>query len=75
MTANDRFFAMQMMFGGQTDEHDFHYVGLNAEFLAQYLQQAGFREVYRVSEFGIFDDTSSMRYQGVLISLNMVSIK
>jgi len=75
MTANDRFFMMQMMFGGQTDEHDFHYVGLNAEFLSQYLQQAGFREVYRVSEFGIFDDTSSMRYQGALISLNLVAIK
>lgn len=75
MTANDRFFVMRMMFGGQTDEHDFHYVGLNAEFLAHYLRQAGFREIYRVPKFGIFNDTSSMRYQGTLISLNMVAIK
>lgn len=50
-------------------------MGLNAEFLAHYLQPAGFRKVYRAPEFGIFDDTSSMQYQGVLISLNMVTIK
>jgi predicted SAM-dependent methyltransferase len=74
-TLDDRFFVMRMMFGGQVDEHDFHFVGLNAEFLTHCLQQAGFREIHRVPEFKIFKDTSSMRYKGVLISLNMVAIK
>ena len=72
---DDRFFVMRMMFGGQTDEHDFHYVGLNADFLAGFLKRAGFRSLYRVPELGIFDDTSSMRFRGVLISLNMIAIK
>jgi len=75
MTADDRFFVMRMMFGGQVDEHDFHYVGLNAELLAHFLQKGGFQGIYRVPEFGIFGDTSSMKYHGVLISLNMIAIK
>jgi predicted SAM-dependent methyltransferase len=72
---NDRFHVMRMMFGGQMDEHDFHYVGLNADFLAGFLQRGGFGSIYRVPEFGIFNDTSSMRFQGVPISLNMIAIK
>lgn len=75
LTPDERFYVMRMMFGGQTDEHDFHYVGLNAEFLAHFLNEAGFREIYRPPEFNIFHDTSSMKYRGVLISLNMVAIK
>lgn len=50
MTPDDRFFAMRMMFGGQVDEHDFHFVGLNGEFLAHYLHQAGFREIHRIQD-------------------------
>jgi len=72
---HDRFHIMRMMFGGQTDEHDFHYVGLNAEFLADYLSSAGFRELYRVPEFNIFQDASSLRYRGALISLNLIAVK
>lgn len=75
MTVDDRFFVMRMMFGGQVNEHDFHCVGLNADFLTNYLQQAGFQNVYRVPEFGVFNDTSSMRYRDVLISLNMIAVK
>jgi predicted SAM-dependent methyltransferase len=75
LTAADRFHVMRMMFGGQMDEHDIHYVGLNAEFLAQFLRQGGFGRIFRVPELGIFNDTSSMRFQGVLISLNMIAIK
>lgn len=74
-TAKDRFFIMRMMFGGQTDEHDFHHVGLNRESLGNYLYRAGFRNIYRVPEFNLFNDTSSMQYLGVPISLNMVAIK
>ena len=28
---------MQMMFGGQTDEFDYHYFGWNQDFLKSYL--------------------------------------
>lgn len=77
-TAEDRFYIMRMMFGGQMDEHDFHRVGLNHDFLGSFLFTASFRQIYRVPEFNFFDnteDSSSKRYKGVLISLNMVAIK
>jgi predicted SAM-dependent methyltransferase len=75
LTPDERLQVMRMIFGGQTDEHDFHYVGLNAEFLAHFLNEAGFREIHRPPEFNIFHDTSSIKYRGLLISLNMVAIK
>jgi len=74
-TMDDRLRIMRMMFGGQLDQYDFHYVGLNGEFLAHYLFKTGFRELYQVPEFNIFKDTSSLRFNNVLISLNMVAIK
>jgi predicted SAM-dependent methyltransferase len=70
-----RFHVMRMMFGGRTTAYDVHYAGLTFEFLAEYLQQAGFRNIRRVPEFGLFDDTSSQRFAGVLISLNVEATK
>lgn len=71
----DRFNIMRMMFGGQIDDYDFHYIGINDELLSYSLFQNGFKEVYRVKELNIFKDTSSLTYGGALISLNAVAIK
>src|SRR5687768_4546076 len=46
-----RFHVMRMMFGGQSNEADFHYVGLNEEILRVFLEQAGFVDVVRVNGF------------------------
>jgi predicted SAM-dependent methyltransferase len=73
--ANQRFHIMRMMFGGQMDAHDVHLVGLNAEFLAGYLQSAGFDALQRVASHGLFDDTSSMEWAGTPISLNVQAVK
>lgn len=70
---NDRFRLMRMLFGGHTDPFDYHQVGLNWEFLTHYLSEAGFESVQRVNTFGLFDDTSGMRFKGQLISLNLVA--
>lgn len=70
-----RFLVMRIMFGNQSDAHDFHQVGLAADFLADFLHAAEFREVHRVPEFGIFNDTSTLKVHGIPISLNMVAIK
>jgi predicted SAM-dependent methyltransferase len=67
--------TMQMMFGGQTDAHDFHYVGFNEHFLRHFLGETGFREMRRVASFGLFQDTSELRLFGTPISLNMVAVK
>lgn len=70
---NDRFRLMRMMFGGHTDSFDYHQVGLNWEFLTHFLTEAGFCHIKQVGEFGLFKDTSSLRFKGQLISLNLVA--
>jgi predicted SAM-dependent methyltransferase len=72
---HDRIMIMRMMFGGQVDEHDFHYVGLSFDILASLLGDAGFSHVERVAEFGLFKDTSAARMFGEIISLNVVAYK
>jgi len=75
MTDENRYLIMRMMFGNQSDAHDFHYVGLWQGFLADLLGEAGFRAVYRVERFGLFRDDSETRVNDVLISLNVVAVK
>jgi predicted SAM-dependent methyltransferase len=76
LATEQRFYIMRMVFGGQTDPTDFHKVGLTWEFLATYLNAAGFSGIKRVSEFNIFEnDCSSIRYMGQLISLNVEAQK
>lgn len=75
MPVQDRFHVMRMMFGGRMDAHDVHYAGLNLDFLGNFLADAGFRDIKKVSEFKEFNDTSSLRFGGVLISLNIDALK
>jgi predicted SAM-dependent methyltransferase len=70
-----KFHVMRMIFGGQVDAHDFHYMGFNQEFLAHFLREAGFSSSQRVASFGLFKDTSEFRPYGFPISLNMVAIR
>ncbi len=72
---DERFQVMRMMFGGQINQADFHYVGLNEEFLNVYLQKAGFTDIVRVDNFGLFDDASSLVLKGKPISLNLSARK
>ncbi len=73
LDVNQRWQVMRMIFGGHMDAHDYHLVGLNQEFLAGYLQAAGFARVERVSRHGLFADTSDMVFGGVPISLNVIA--
>jgi predicted SAM-dependent methyltransferase len=75
LTAGERFFVMRMMFGGHTDQYDYHVAGLNQEFVSYFLQEAGFANIRRVDSFGIFSDTSDMTFKGRPISLNMLAEK
>jgi predicted SAM-dependent methyltransferase len=70
-----RFHVMRMMFGGRMSDYDVHYVGLNFEFLGEFLHEAGFRDIRRVREFGLFNDTSNLLFGGVPISLNVEAWK
>jgi predicted SAM-dependent methyltransferase len=75
LSAQDRFLVMRMIFGGHIDKHDYHLVGLNEEFLTEYLRLAGFIGMRRITDFGLFQDTSCLRLKGTPISLNMVAVK
>lgn len=75
LTVQQRYKLMRMMFGGQVDAYDYHKVGLIEDFLANYFSKAKFSNWKRVEEFSIFEDASSMRIGGHLISLNMIAIK
>jgi predicted O-linked N-acetylglucosamine transferase (SPINDLY family)/predicted SAM-dependent methyltransferase len=76
VTGQDKFFIMQMMFGGHLDVYDYHYAGFNGEILGNYLENAGFIEIRTVSDFDfIFEDMSRMEFKGEKISLNMVGRK
>jgi len=75
LNINDRFMVMRMIFGGHVDQYDYHVAGLNEEFLAHFLKRAGYVNVRRVQDFGLFQDASVMLFQGVPISLNMIAEK
>lgn len=74
-SVDERFFIMRMLFGGHIDKYDYHVVGLNQDFLTSFLNQAGFINIKKVSDFGLFDDTSKMKFKGVAISLNLIAEK
>ncbi len=75
LTVDERFFVMRMMFGGHIDKYDYHTVGLNEDFLVAFLKGAGYINIVKVESFGLFNDTSNMKYKGVAISLNLTAEK
>ncbi len=71
LSDRERFYVMRMMFGGQVDDADFHHVGLNETILRSYLERAGFGDIVRVGDFGLFDDSSRIVFGGKAISVNL----
>ena len=63
------------MFGGQTTDYDFHKVGLNFEFLGAFLDNANFENIHKTDDFGFFQDTSTMVFANVPISINIIAEK
>lgn len=72
-TAEERAFLMRVLYGGQTDAYDMHKVGFDENILAAYLAHAGFCNLTRVPDFGMFVDSSTMVIKGMPISLNIVA--
>ncbi|MEK6748980.1 MAG: methyltransferase domain-containing protein [Pseudomonadota bacterium] len=75
LTKRDRANVMAMIYGGQLDDNDYHYCGFTSEFMLDYLSYTRFKRMFKVDEFNLFQDTSAMRYGGVLISLNIIATK
>ncbi len=72
LSLKERMNVMAMMYGGQMDNHDYHYVGLWRDYLGRLLAQAGFRRVDQVPQFGLFHDSSNANVRGRYISLNVI---
>lgn len=72
LSVDDRFTVMRMIFGGHIDPFDYHKAGFTFEILQAFASAAGFSATERVSEFGLFCDTSNIEFQGNRISLNVV---
>lgn len=75
LTPLERHYLMRIIFGAHSNEYDVHKVGFDFDILAMYLAEVGFEECDRVSEFGLFNDCSSMRLMDTLISLNVIATK
>ncbi|VAW64794.1 hypothetical protein MNBD_GAMMA11-825 [hydrothermal vent metagenome] len=75
LTLDERFHVMRMLFGGHVDQYDYHVVGLNEDFLTAFLRRSGFENIKKVENFDLFNDTSSMLFKGVAISLNLMAEK
>lgn len=69
-----KFHIMRMMFGGQTNEYDFHKVGFDRDILSAYLSTAGFSNVTIVDSFNLFKDASELVVLGKAISLNVKAL-
>lgn len=71
----EKFAIMRALYGGQTSEQDFNHVGLNLDFLRDYLREAGFSGVEHVASFGLFADASESKVESISTSLNLIVVK
>ena len=61
-----------MIFGMQSNEHDYHKFAFSLDMMAMYLARAGFTQITRVHDFGLFEDYSKLEVEGKRISLNLI---
>ena len=62
---------LRVIYGGQTNEYDFHKSGFTRRILERLLTDVGLKNIERVKEFGFFDDASRANIGGVPISINL----
>ncbi len=70
-----KFHLTRIMFGGQTDQFDYHKVGLSFDILCVFLQEAGFTKYRRVENFDMFKDCTTTTFDGKSVSLNVIATK
>jgi predicted SAM-dependent methyltransferase len=75
MTLEGRWHIVRMIYGGQTNAHDYHKCGFTYAIAHQMLREVGFSSVERVENFDLFEDTSKSMFAGFAISLNVRAVK
>ena len=71
----DRLYAMQMIYGRQSNDYDYHPVGFNLEILVHFLKIAGYAKQHSINNFSLLDDNSKLELAGTPISLNLTAVK
>lgn len=75
LTAREQRSIIHQVYGGQTDAYDYHYNGFTFKLLEQFLLESSFCRIQRVTDFGLFSDTSNYVYKGRRMSLNVRAVK
>ena len=75
ITPDHQWHLMRILFGGEIDEDDFNATGFTADFLGSFLTDAGFENIKCIDDFGLFDDVSTEKLNGISVSLNMKAVK
>jgi predicted O-linked N-acetylglucosamine transferase (SPINDLY family)/predicted SAM-dependent methyltransferase len=74
-SADERSDLMDLVSGGQADAEADRYLEFTFESVSASLVAAGFPKVERCGDFGLFNDASRQKFNGVPISLNLVAYK
>lgn len=75
LAAPQRFYLMRVLVGGQTNPFDYHKCLFDEETLTVLLRHTGFVDIQRVDAFGLFEDTSLVRFMDTPFSLNVQARK
>lgn len=71
----DRVKLLGIIFGGHTNEYDYHVYGYDKEILSKLLVSSGFVNVCSVEDFGIFNDCSKLKINDRILSINLEATK
>ncbi len=72
----DRITVTMFVFGGHTNKYNYHCIAFDKEMLGTALKQVGFKRIWEVEQFNLFNDSSCggwKTYRG--LSLNLIAEK
>ena len=75
LSVQNKYEITRIIYGGQTDDYDYHFFGFTQSIMSALLKNAGFIKVEKVEKFNIFKDTSEHEICGFPISLNAIGHK
>ena len=64
--------VIQIMFGGQKDNYDYHKTGFYFEYLEELLITHKFCNIQRVSHFGYFKDSSNLIFEVISFIIDIL---
>jgi len=72
ISMENRVHLLEIIYGGHSNQYDFHLFGYDLDILIGVLEAAGFKNATKTQRFGIFADSSDLVLYGRTISLNLI---